>query len=438
MTRLLTAAALTVTALWLAGCDSGRQDPPNVSVVAIHADPTVGQATFTRVRANATPLDYKQSQSFSFDVDTYTFNFDISAPDGTIANTVSTVHTLEEGNSYTILLVNSQGNSSITVVDTPARSGSGTQLQLLHAAATVGTVDVYVGLTGFDVLAATPWGTVSNGDVLAPKLFDAGEYEFAVTEAGNPSNVLLRSAPTAFGGSENVFLFVADTNGESLAPFTLSLGQGPGSDFVDVNIESGIRVLNAIGDRSTIDAGIDLELAPPLLPAIPFGTVTDPGIVSPGDHTLTITPAGNPGVIEVDEAFALTRGALGTALISGDPGSVSALFVNDDFRTLAGEGKLRVFDASPLNGSVDVFILPPGTAPAAANVAFSIGNASATDNRRLLAGDYELTIRTAGGSTVLAGPTPITIADGGYYAILLADPAGGGSGIDVQFLYDFN
>ena len=440
MHRLLLAAALTVTALAVAGCDQGREDPPNVNVLAVHADPTLGTAIFRRVLANATSLEFKNSQPFSFDVDTYTFNVDITEPDGTIARTIRAEHTLEEGNTYIIVLHQAAGESKVSVFGAPADSdaGGGTKLQLLHTATSLGTVDVYVEPVGFDVLAATPLGRLRNGQILPPTLVSAGSYEIALTEADNPSNVLFRSQSIAFGGSENVFLFIPDNNGEGLAPFSISLGQGPGSDLVDVDIESGMRVLNAIADRSAIDAGIDLELAPPLIENVPFGTVTDTAVIPAGDHTVTITPAGNPGVIEDDHEFSVNRGAIGTAFVTGSPGSVSTLFVADDFRVPSGEAKLRVFLASPANASVDVFLLPPGTEPDASNVLVTATDPEATPNGRLAPGAYELTVRRAGASRVLAGPTAVTIDADSYYAILLTDRQGGGSGIEVTLLYDFN
>jgi hypothetical protein len=438
MQRLLTIAALIATGIMLAACDSGRSDPPNASVLVVHADPTLGTVTFRRVNVNNTPLEFKNSSVFSFDVDTYTFNFDISAPDGTISETVSTVQTLEEETNYIVVLWNAAGNPTVRVLDAPLRAGfGGAQVQLLHTAATIDTVDVYVELEGFDVLAATPWGRVSAGEALPPTVFDSGTYELALTAPDDPTTVLLRSTSFALGGAENLLLFIADTNGEGLASFTVPLATGSGEELLDSSIESAIRVLNAVNDRSAIDAGIDLELAPPLIPNILFGTISDQAIVSVGDHTATITPAGDPGVIELDEAFEAIRGAIGTLFVFGSPGSLEVLFVPDDARVISGEAKLRIFNASPLNNNVDVFVLPPGTSPAAANLTAVTTNGNVTINVRLAPGDYELTVRTAGANTVLAGPTPITVTAEGYYSILLADPLSG-SGVDVVFLDDFN
>ena len=211
----------------------------------------------------------------------------------------------------------------------------------------------------------------------------------------------------------------------------------PGVDALSaMNAGSGIRVINAVQDRTAIDAGIDMQLAPPLIENIPFGTVSDLALITDGDHSITITPAGQPGVLEIDSDFDATLDAVGTFVISGSPGALGAVFFNDDFRVIANEAKFRVFNASPLNTSVDVFVLPAGTAPAAENVTAPVNEGDASDNVRLAPGEYNLTIRTAGSSTVLAGPTPITIDAEGYYAILLADPLSG-SGVDVIFLYDF-
>ena len=223
----------------------------------------------------------------------------------------------------------------------------------------------------------------------------------------------------------------------SLAPVTLTFADGAGIDVVDKDLPSGIRVLNAVSDRSAIDAGLDLALMPPLIQALPFATVSDQILIASGDHNLNITPAGNPGVLEIDQAFTAARASLGTWLITGSPGALSAALLGDDFRVVSGESKLRIFNASLLNGTVEVYVEAPGadlsTIPAKALLAS--GTASA--NERFAPGDYELTVRSAIDQTILLGPQLLTIAADGYYGILLSDPLGG-TGIDAQRLYDFN
>ncbi len=438
MQRLLTAALLTSMSLMLAGCgNESRTDPPNVGLLALHADPTLETVFFRRVQANRTPLEYSETEVFDFDVDTYTFNFDVSAPDGTVAETISSVETLVEGSDYILVLRSAAGSPTVQLIELPRPDTLlATQAQLLHTADVVDTVDVYLEPAGFDVLAATRWGTIGNGDVLPPTGFDAGSYELAVTQPNDPMSVLFRSSSFSISSGETLFMFIADTNGGSLGDISLVRVTGSNEELVDVNVGSGIRVINAVQDRTAIDAGIDMQLAPPLIENIPFGTVSDLALITDGSHSITITPAGQPGVLEVDSDFDATLGAVGTFLVSGSPGALDAIFFDDDFRVIANEAKFRAFNASPLNTSVDVFVLPAGTAPASNNVTATVDEGEASNNQRIAPGDYNLTIRAAGSSTVLAGPTPITIDAQGYYAILLADPLSG-SGVDVIFLYDF-
>lgn len=439
MRLLLGVVALSITSLLASGCDSGRTELPNASLRVVHAAPDLGPVTFKRVQANATTLDYKGAAGFSFDVDTYTFNLEIIAPDGSVADTISTVHTLEQGTDYTLVLRDVGGQPQPRFIETPARTGGtpGTRIELLHAALTVGAVDVFVGPEGFDLSTASPWGTVSYDELIAPQILAGGTYEFYVTEVGNRANILLRSDPFSLGGTQNVFLLIADGVNPSLAPMTLTIADGSGIDIVDKDTQSEIRVINAVSDRSDIDVGVDLALTPPLIPALPFGTVSSRTQIPGGDQQLNVTPAGDPGVLEVEQDFTIDKGKVATWLIAGAPGMLTADFLADDFRVIPGESKLRVFNGSPLNASVDVFVVPPGTnldtTPPIATLAYR----TASSNIRLVPGDYDLTVKASTDGTTLAGPLPITIGSDGYYGILLSDGLSG-SGVDISYLDDFN
>lgn len=437
--RLLLGVVLSIAGLFAAGCEGGRTDLPNATLRVVHAAPSLGPVTFKRVRANATPLEYKSGAVFSFDVDTYTFNLEIIAPDGSVADTISIVHTLEEGTDYTLVLRDIGGQLEPRFIETPARTGStpGTRIQLMHAASTVGAVDVFVGPEGFDLDSASPWGSLSFDQLIAPQILSSGNYEFVLTEAGNRANILLRSDPFSLGGTQNIFLLIADGANQDLAAMTLTIAEGAAIDIVDRDVQSGIRVINAVSDRSDIDVGIDLALTPPLIPALPFGTVSSQTLIPSGDQQLDVTPAGDPGVLEIEQDFTIDKGQAATWFISGVPGMLNANFLADDFRVIPGESKLRVFNGSPLNATVQVFVVPPGanldTTPPTATLA----NSAASSNIRLAPGSYELTVRDSVDLTVLAGPLPITIGSDGYYGILLSD-ALSGSGVDVSYLYDFN
>jgi hypothetical protein len=439
MRLLLTVVGLLLAGLITAGCEDGRTDPPNASLRVIHAMPTLGPVIFRRVRSNTTNLDYKNSAGFSFDVDTYTFNLEIVAPDGSVAQTISLERMLEQGTDYALVLRDIGGLPSARFIETPARSTStaGTQLQLMHTALTVGAVDVYLDVEGFDLATAEPWDSVGYDELIPPRIVAApDDYVFIVTEAGNKANVLLTTGPVNLGATQNLFILLADGANEGLAPITLTIAESSGVDLVDQGLQSGIRVINSVGDRSAIDAGIDLELDPPLIPGIAFGTVSDLALLAPGDHDFNVTPAGNPGVLEIEQPFSISKADVATWLISGSPGDLDFIFLDDNFRVPVGESKLRIFQGSPANPSVQVFVTAPGTNLSTVPATSLLPAGTASPNIRMAPNDYELTVRSATG-TVLAGPVAISIETDGYYGILLSDPLSG-SGVDITYLYDFN
>jgi len=434
-------AALTVVALLVSACDGGRSVPPKTSVRVVHAAPTVAPVVFRRVQANATNLDYKGSATFSFDVDTYTFNFEITAPDGSVTETVSFQATLADGVSSTIVLRELNGQPSPRVVEAPASgSGTGTNLQMLHSATSLiplAGVDVFIELQDFDLTTATPWGTIAYDEVLPQRELTNGTYEIAVTEAGVRTNVLLRTEPFALTNAPDLTLVLIDGADEGLAPVSIMIADGGNTELVDRDLESGIRVLNAVNDRSAIDAGIDNELSPPIITNVAFATASPFALIPAGDHDLNVTPAMNPGVIETDAAFTAARGTLSTWLVTGNPGDLEATPLTENLRVIAGESRLSLFNGGLLNANVEIFIAAPGANLADLSPLARLPAQTGAVAQRIAPGDYELTVRDPSTLAMLAGPQALTIGTDGYYGILLNDAAGG-STVDVSLLFDFN
>ena len=209
--------------------------------------------------------------------------------------------------------------------------------------------------------------------------------------------------------------------------------------FVDSGLLSGIRVINAISDRSALDVGIDNEFSPPLFPGLVFDTVSAyDESVAPGTHDLTASPAGNPSVLEVNFAFALDAGRLGTFFIANAPGATATSFSVDDRRPIAGEAKINLYNAAQLFAFVDIFIALSGTDLNTVPPIASLLPGASLPGLPIAEGDFEVTMREGGTQTVLAGPTPITLNAGGFYGILVTDSLSTpGATVDVTLLDDF-
>ncbi len=436
---LMTLAILL--SLGLSGCDGGRVNPPNVTVSFIHAAPSQGIISVRREESLAADLNYRESTTRSFDADIYDFHFDIVPAGSVTVRAVSFTYELVSGTDYTIVATELGGQFQQLILEAPSFDPDSTNAQVasLHMAPTLGTVDVFVEAPGADLLSAVPLGTLSFGENLAPGTIDAGDYEFTLTARASPGTVLLRSLTFTLDAGQAALFTLIDGANEGIAPLSVTVSGSTNFAFVDSSLLSGIRVINAISDRSELDVGIDNEFSPPLFPELIFDTVSAyDETVAPGTHDLTARRTANPSVLEVDFAFALNAGRLGTFFIANAPGATATSFSVDDYRPITGEGKISLYNAAQLFAFVDIFIATSGTDLNTVPAIASLLPGTSFPGIRIAEGDFDLTIREGSTETVLAGPTPITLNAGGFYGILITDSASTpGATVDLSLLDDF-
>jgi len=425
--------------LALMGCDEGRKTPANTQVSFVHAAPNQGPIDFRREEKLEANLDYLGSSSTSFNVDTYDFHFDVTPAGAEPERLVSFSHDLVVGTDYTIVATEIDGRFQEVVLEAPTLEADSTNAQIasVHLAPMLGAVDLYLVAPGTDPVSAVPLGTLSFTEDLAPGPADAGEYELILTEAANPAAVLLRSTTFVLSPGLSIQFTIVDGADVGFAPLAVIVSGDISFSFVDQDLDSSIRVINGVADRSSIDVGIDGDLSPPLISALNFASVSDYVIIAPGNHTLTASPAGNPSVILLDFPFAIDPGRFGTAFIANDPAAATASYEMDDYRPLAGEAKIGLYDAVQLIQIIDVYIAPPGTDLNTIAPTVGLASGGAAQNVRIAQGSFEITVRTGGTDTVLAGPTPITLNEGGFYGVLITDSVGGAT-VELTFFDDFN
>jgi len=439
-----TLSLLFLISLGLAACSGEeRTRPPSVRVTVVNTAPSQPELNFKRVQRVEGALDYKATGTFSWDSDTYTFNVDAVSLDGSTAPVLSFVKELVPGTEYTILLTEVDVAGQIEVQEwilespTATIAATDTVITPAHAAPSLGQVDVYLEAPGADLAAANPLGTLNFMESLPPVTGTSGDVEFSITDAGLPGNVRLRS--TAFGlpGGSPVTFAILDGANEGLAPFYVLAVGGTSVLLSDQDLQAGLRAINTSTDREALEVALDSDFAPALLPGVAFGTMTDYALFTAGERNLTVTPTSNPGgALEIDEPFVSIPGQIGTWLIAGDPGSLSATFTLDDRRAIAGESKLALYNGAFLFTGVNVYIVAPGTDLDTVLPTASLPQRASLSATRFLAGDYELTVRDSVAQNVLAGPTAITLAAEGYYGILVTDSVGGATA-DIALVDDF-
>jgi hypothetical protein len=420
--------------LGLVGCDEERKTPPNVAIAFVNAAPSFSTISVLREETTAANLNFLESAGGSFGADTYDFHFEVGLSSDDRLRPVSFVLELVDGMEYTVVATEVNGVLQERVLETPSDSqGAG----LLHLAPTLAAVDVYVLTPGGDPAAATPIGTVSFGQQVAPVTIDSGDVEIVVTEASNPASILLRSTAVPLPPGASLYFTIVDDAGLGFAGISVIVSGATNVALVDQNLQSSLRVVNAISDRSALDIGISGDLDPPLLPSVAFGTATDYTFIDAGMPNITVTPEGNPGVIELDLPFEAQAGRFETIFISGNPGDASGAISVDDLRPINNEAKINFFNGAGLFLFADFFLVPPGTDITAEQPTASLQSRDVSTNIAIAPGEYELTIRNAFLATLVGGPVTVTLNEGGFYSVLITDSTGGAT-VDFTLFDDFN
>jgi hypothetical protein len=203
----------------------------------------------------------------------------------------------------------------------------------------------------------------------------------------------------------------------------------------DPNSTATMRVLNGAYDKAPRDVVLAGQFSPPTFPAVPFAEPTVYTTVPIGPAVaLNVTPPGNQGVLELDTTIPIAFGFY-TEFISGVAGTLVQHQLLDDRRRIPGSVNIRFYGgASQFAGGLDAYLTPT---PDLTNyiTAATVLPGVASDVRMPPA-DYQLTVTVTGTTTVVAGPIPVSLADTGFYGVLITDGATG-STADLVLIDDF-
>lgn len=436
-------APLALTCVVLAACESegGRVRSASTEVSVIHVAERFGSLEFRRVERLEGTLSYRSSSVFNWDSDTYTFNIDTTVPG---VDTPIRLYTFEadltEGNDYSIVLTEAFGWIRELIIEAPESELSETEAEIIivnTAGGLQSAVDVYIEPPGTVLAAATPRGALDFLESLPVASIAPGEYELSVTQVGNPTSVIMAS--DTFNIAAGVRTTLSIITGLSAASPVAALLSGAGVDtpLSDRELRAGIRVLNAMSSRDPLDATVNNSFSPPLIPNATFGVPTDYALVVPGEHMFQVTPAGNSGVIEIENLFRAFPGQRGTWFVRGDPGALAAVYSPDSQRLIRDIAVVTVYYGGTTVSNVDVFIVAPDTDLGTVAPTASLTETSSFSHVITGLGEYAITVRESGTENILAGPVDAGIGFEGNYGILITNGESG-SGVDITLFDAFN
>jgi hypothetical protein len=429
---------IALLALALTACDTGRKRPPETEVRVLNTVARYASLSYRRAESTVSPLGFNEGQTFTYDEDTYTFNVETAnVLSGAPERILSFPQKVVSGTTYTFVIYDAGNTVDRVVLETPtiSRTATDVEVQAVHVGKDLPPVDFYLTAPGTDLLTTAPLGTLGFLQQIAPRRLPAGEYEITVTAPGNPANVLLKSSQFSLLAARSISFSISPEQGGSNQPFTVVAFGDVANPFFNVQAPASLRVINAPADRGPRDVAINGQFSPPLFAAVPFSTQTPyANIPSATEVKVNVTPAGNPGTLEIDTTTTFGASVLYTAIVGGNPGALTYMLLLDDNRRYTQYARMRLYSAATQIPTVTFFLVDPATdisTPLAALAA-----PAGSDQIPLPPGTYDLVLQDLTTNTTVAGPIRMTLNAGGLYGALATNNANGVSA-DVTLLDDF-
>jgi hypothetical protein len=427
MTRNTLLAIIVATAVAGCGSDSALPEATGDGTVRmINAIPTSPEIGFLIEERALEGVAYKSNSSpASWDDLAYTFNFDINRPglgesQRIASQSVDVIRDIE----YTFVLRGSVDAATVDVWEIPQRSFSGTEtifeMRVGHTAATLGTVDVYIGLQSAAPDLGDLVATLAPGEVSAPTDVEEDAYVITITASGNPTDVLYQSEPTRIVASQSVVITVFEGDANDTAPVLLGIfnERGLASALTDARFPPTARFVHATMNLGTSDIYDDAALQNRIVADLAFGDITGDIDMAVGDLMITATAPGNIGAIQLEDTLTTSAGSrvnyYFTLLADELTGSQARV---DE--TLA---RLTFFHSSINHDLVDLYVVDAGTSiDDQLPRQIAISRLLQTPPIGIDAGSYDVYITTSGEKTVLDGPISLEAALGDVFEAVLLD-----------------
>jgi len=429
--RLTYLFAVLVIAAVTTGCGESRTRPPRVSLTIVNAAPGFAALTTRRGPSNRAELGTLQFPGANVNtVDSDTYHITVETPD-TVTNTIvpraEFTDELEPDQSHLYVMVEENASIVPLIFSRPIYTPSTAtwDVRIVNAVQTVATADVYVAPPNTDLTTVPPLASVPFKQSTLVQGLAAGDNVVTVTEPGSPQNVLFTSDTIPFQpGFSLELIVIPDVNGFD-GVLSLILNASSSVTFLDVNSPPSIRPLNGAEDRLPRDFYLAHDFTTPVAASVPVATNQSAITVPNETNLISVTPEGNPSVVEVDIGQALERGALHNVLVTGPAGTLSAIIPADDLRRNNEHARIRFMNAVNYYDALYVYLLAPGTDITTVLPSWILGSPESSLRELAAAKTFELTIADAATRNVVYGPVSLSLSARGIYTVGLFDSGDG-------------
>jgi hypothetical protein len=176
------------------------------------------------------------------------------------------------------------------------------------------------------------------------------------------------------------------------------------------NGNAQMRILNAFSEAAALDVSV---ASTSVATGLPFQGLTQYTSVGSGTPLITVGVSGASTTL-INTMYTISSGTNYTYIVFGPLTGVSAILGNDAFND-PGNGffSLRVVNAAPGSGAVDVYVTTPGadlasSAPSLTNISYGV---TSVFSPIAIGTSFEIRVTTTGTKDVLFDSTPKTFAE---------------------------
>lgn len=426
---------LAIFALTACGGDSNDSDPFN------SADQAVEQAQLRVLHGSpdAPAVDvlvdgsvvlsnvaYQAGSAFlSLSPGSYTVSLNVA---GTSTEAASFPVSLASGDVITAIAANALANLELlAIVEDGSDVSSGTaRVNVVHGAAAIPEVDIYVTAPGAALASATLSGVPYKANAILQDVA-AGTYQVRITLAGDSTVVYDSGSIELTDGLDVTLVALPSQMGSSPVDLVGLTGDEAAPAFTVINDAAEVRVVHASGDTPNVDVYANGGVVDALT-NLPFGAASDYLAIPSGSYTFDVAPTDTSVASSALTINAeLERGVSYTVLAIGslNGSTLESWVLVDERKSTNTDGSLRVLHAVP-DTNVDVYVGTPAQeladlSPFASDFAYktTLGPAA------LAPATYRIQVAAAGTDVVVIDETTAIPASSVSTAVALTDLDGG-------------
>ncbi|MBD3402937.1 DUF4397 domain-containing protein, partial [candidate division GN15 bacterium] len=332
-------------------------------------------------------------------------------PAGGGATVIDADLTFATGSEYTIFAVDEL--TAITALfEEDARTPDPTQakVRFVHAVPDAPAVDVKVG-TGS---GATVFGNQAFGNVTDYQLVAEDSYRFVVTATGQTDELIVFDPVTL--SSNTTYTIVAhgtlDNTDDIDFGVRAFVDNGDGDTFVDLDPSiSPVRLIHASYDGPPVNVRSDGELR---IENVSYRNTSGYVDFLAGTRNITVSPAGSPGTVVIDDTLLLDEDAYYTAFAFDEVANIEGVFVSDDRTLVSDRARVRFVHAVPDAGPVDIKVTSGTGTSLFSNAAFKDISAYS----EIEGGSYILALTAAGDTEEIEVYDPFAFQNNNLYTVV--------------------